>query len=80
MYDTSFDSPHMDRGAYAVRIGDSHMYGTADSTEEQTYNITVRQVRSRAVNSVSVRGAVGNLVLEDIESFDFGGEMEDLRL
>ena len=80
VYDTSGDSPHMDRGSCGVRIGDAHMYGKRASTEEETYDVTVKNVRSRAVNSVSVRGAVGNLVIENVESFDGGGDMEDLRL
>lgn len=80
VYDTSENSPHMDRGGCGVRIGDStHMYGTSVSTAEETYNITVRDVRSRAVRLMALHGAIGNLVIEDIASFDGGGEVEDLR-
>lgn len=80
VYDTSENSPHMDRGGCGVRIGDStHLYGTSASTADETYNITVRSVRSRAVHSMALHGVIGNLVIEDVESFDGGGEMEDLR-
>ena len=80
VYDTSKDSPHMDVGSCAVRIGDStHMYGSRISTADETYNITVRKVRSRALHTLSLHGAIANLKIEDVESFDGGGDVEDLR-
>ena len=81
VYDTSENSVHMDRGACGVRIGDStHMYGTRVATADETYNITVRSVRSRAVHCLALHGAIANLVIEDVETFDGGGEAEDLRI
>lgn len=81
VYDTSKDSPHMDVGACGVRIGDStHMYGSRPSTADETYNITVRRVHSRALHSLSLSGAIANLVIEDVTTFDGGGDIEDLRV
>ena len=81
VYDTSKDSLHMDRGGCGVRVGDStHMYGTRASTADETYNITIRKVRSRAVHGLALHGAISNLKIEDVEMFDGGGEVEDLRI
>lgn len=44
VYDTSKDSPHMERGLYAVRVGDTSMYGTRHATGDETYNITIKNV------------------------------------
>ena len=69
----------MDRGIFAVRIGDRHMYGTRHATEEETYNITVRNVRGRGDYVLSLAGAVGNLVTENIEAEDGTGLLLDRR-
>ena len=67
MYDTSETCPHLDVGGLGVRIGDSkHMYGTRHSTPDETYNITVKNVYSRATASLSLAGSVANLVYENI--------------
>lgn len=80
VFDTSKDSPHMDRGACGVRIGDaSHMYGTRPSTADETYNITVRDLRTRALRAMAIHGAMTNVVIEKVEIFDGGGAIEDLR-
>lgn len=81
VYDTSENSPHMDRGGCGVRIGDSsYMYGTRVSTEDETYNITVRNVRTRALRALALHGAMKNVVIENVEIFDGGGEIEDLSI
>lgn len=80
VYDTSENSPHMDRGSCGVKIGDAnHNYGTRPSTADETYNITVRNLRSRALVPISLHGAMSNVVIENVEIFDGGGEIEDLR-
>lgn len=60
----------MDRGLLAVRVGDTHLYGDRPSTADETYNITVRNVRSRAVHAISLAGSIGNIVIYGIECFD----------
>ena len=41
VYDMGRESVHMDSGIFAVRIGDTRLYGPRHSTEDETYNITV---------------------------------------
>lgn len=67
VYDTSKDSPHMERGLYAVRVGDTSMYGTRHATSDETYNITIKNVFSRGQYAVALAGAVKNLVMHGIE-------------
>ncbi len=67
VYDASENSEHMDSGLYAVRVGDVNMYGTRHATAEETYNITIRNVRARGQYAVALAGEIGNLVMENIE-------------
>lgn len=77
--DTSENSPHMDRGIYAVRIGDNHMYGSRHATPEETSRITVRNIRGRGQYAVSLAGAISDLVLYGIECFDGAKMLLDER-
>ncbi len=67
VYDTSADSVHMERGLYAVRVGDTNMYGTRHATSDETYNITIRNVYSRGKYAVALAGRMTNLVMYGIE-------------
>ena len=71
--DASLGSEHMDRGGNGVRIGDNHLYGTRHSTKDETFNITVRNVCSRAERVMSLAGAITNLTLDNIRGFDRDG-------
>ncbi len=81
VYDMSKESPHMDIGGYGVRVGDGEvLYGWRHATEDETYNITVRNVRSRALDgAIHLGGKMKNLVLENIEPFDGAKEIVDMR-
>ena len=68
--DTSKDSPHMNRGLFGVRIGDRRLYSTRHSTEDETYNIVVRNVFSRAETVVDMAGSIKNCTVENIYPFD----------
>lgn len=68
--DTSLDNPHLDRGIYAVRVGDNNMYGSRHSTPEETKNITIRSVYGRGSSVVQLAGSITNLVLHNINAFD----------
>ncbi|MBQ7387339.1 MAG: hypothetical protein IJW03_04140 [Clostridia bacterium] len=72
--DTSEGSAHMDRGIYAVRIGDNYLYGSRHATEDETYNIAVKNVYSRANYAISLAGAIKNLTIDSIECAE-GTEM-----
>lgn len=76
IYDTSENSPHMDRGNYAIRLGDRRLYGSRQCTSDEFYNITVRNIRSRAEFAVSLGVEPKNLVLENVEVFDGAGTIE----
>lgn len=79
VYDTSENSPHLDRGIYAVRIGDRHMYGKRHANEAETYNITVKNVYGRGDYVLAVKGAAKNLVTENLEAAPGTGLILDLR-
>lgn len=68
--DTSKDSKYCERGETGVRVGDVHMYGTRHATEDETYNITVRNVYSRAHAAMRIAGAMRDCVFENIRAFD----------
>lgn len=60
-------SPHLDHGCNAVKIGDLHPYCEHHSTEEETYNITVRNVYAAGVNALKLAGGMKNLAVYGIE-------------
>lgn len=75
VFDASANSKYLDRGRNGVRVGDLHMYGDRHSTAEETYNITIRNVYSRAADAaVNLAGAITNLTLDNINTFDGAGE------
>ena len=79
VYDTSADSPHLDIGRHAVRVGDVHLYGTRHATKDETYNITIRNVRSRAPYAIALAGEMDGLVMYGIECFDGAKMLLDNR-
>jgi len=80
VYDTSENSPYMERGGYGVRIGDKNdIWGGRHATEEETYNITIKNVRSRAFYALHLAGGIGNLTIKNVVPFDGAGYMEDFR-
>ena len=70
VYDTSQHDERLGRGDRGVKIGDRHLYGEYYPTEEETYNVTVRNVEARAKVALSVCGEIRNLTIENISGFD----------
>ena len=68
--DSSKDMPGTKRGGSGVRIGDHHMYGERHATSDETYNITVRNVYSRAISPLNVVCNIGNFQTDNIQCFD----------
>ena len=68
--DTSKNSKYCDIGGTGVRLGDVYLYGTRHATADETYNITVRNVYSRAQAVMRIAGAMSNCVFENICAFD----------
>lgn len=79
VYDMSRESTHMDKGLYAVRIGDTHLYGRRHATEDETYNITVKNVRGSGEYVLSLAGGMKNLAYDGIEAADGAKLLKDDR-
>lgn len=68
--DSSKDFPGLKRGSSAVRIGDRNIYGDRHATADETYNITVRNVFSRAIAPLNIVCEMKNFNCDNILSFD----------
>lgn len=68
--DASKDFPGLKRGSSGVRIGDHNMYGDRHATAEETYNIIVRNVFSRAIAPLNIVCEMKNFNCDNIVSFD----------
>lgn len=79
VYDLGRESEHMDHGIYAVRIGDTRIYGTRHSTKEETYNITIKNVKGAGDYALCLVGAIDNLVMSDVEAAEGTPLLLDLR-
>ena len=80
VYDMGRESEHMDSGIFAVRIGDTRLYGPRHATEDETYNITVKNVRGEGYYVISLAGAMKNLVLYGIEAANGAKMIKDERI
>ena len=68
--DESLASPHLDRGAYGVRIGDTHLYGKRYPTPDELYNITVRNIYAEGLFAITLAASPKNLTLENIRAHE----------
>ena len=80
VYDLGRETPYMDHGLYAVRVGDTRLYGARHSTREETYNITIRNVRGCGDYVLSLAGEIGNLVMYGIEAAEGTKMLKDDRI
>jgi len=56
------------------------MYGTRHSTPDETYNITIKNVRSCAeIAAISLIGGMKDVIVENIECIEGTRELEDKR-
>lgn len=70
VYDTSLHSKYIGRSDYGVRVGDMDMYGERHSTKDECFNITIKNVASRATNVLGLTGEMENITIENIKGFD----------
>ncbi len=70
VFDASSRSPYMGRGWSAVLVGDGHLFGSRHATPDETANITIRNVYSRARTVVCLTGGMTNVTLDNINGFD----------
>lgn len=68
--DSSKDFPGLERGSSAVRVGDKIMYGSRHATSDEIYNVTVRNVYSRAIAPLDIVCQMKNFNFDNIMSFD----------
>lgn len=62
-------------------MGDAvNMYGDRNSTDKETYGITIKNVKSRAEHSLHLAGNIADLQIENVTTFDNGGDIEDKRI
>ena len=79
VYDRAQESPHMESGIFAVRVGDTHLYGPRHSTKEETYNIQIRNVVGGGWYAVSLAGEIDRLVMYGIEAINGAKMVRDDR-
>ncbi|MCQ2385514.1 MAG: glycosyl hydrolase family 28 protein [Clostridia bacterium] len=80
LFDASASSPYMDRGLFAVRIGDTHAYGNYVPRAEAVKDIVIRNVFARTAYAVNLSGAMQNVVTDNVRVFDGSqGVLQDLR-
>ena len=70
VYDVGRESPYMDHGLYTVRVGDTRLYGERHATEDETYNISVKNVVGGGDVVISLAGAMRNYTMENIAALD----------
>lgn len=80
VYDTSGNSPHMNHGRYAIRVGDTHLYGTRHATKDETYNITIRNVRGGGEAVIALAGDMKNVAMYGIEAINGAKMLLDGRI
>ena len=68
VYDVARGSGYTDAGIYAVRVGDTRMYGTRHATADETYNITIRNVHGEGEAAVALAGQMKNVTIENVTS------------
>ena len=68
--DASKDFEGLKRGSSSVRIGDQHMYGSRHATSDEIYNISIRNVYSRAISPLDIVCNLKNISFDNIFSFD----------
>jgi hypothetical protein len=67
VYDTCESCEYLDKGLYAVRLGDKSMYGESYPTPDMTYNISIKNVYGRGEKAVMLYGEHKNVVTENID-------------
>ena len=79
VYDEGFRSPYMDCGRYAVRVGDTHLYGSRPATKEEIYNVSIKNVVGGGLCVLSLAGEIGNLTMHGIRAVNGAELLHDER-
>lgn len=70
VFDASLNDYHTNHGDCTVMIGDSEPYGDRQPSCDETFNIIVRNVCSRADHGLSVCGGIASFTYESVYGFD----------
>jgi len=76
VFDASKECHWVDRGHSGIRIGDTCLYRERHSTADETYNIVIRNVFTRAFVGIRLAGSIRNLSMEHISGFDGCGTLQ----
>lgn len=68
VYDMAIESPHLDYGIYAVNLGDPRFFSSTPPTDDDVYNITLRNICGKGVATVALAGGFKNLVMYGVEA------------
>lgn len=68
--DTSNVCPYLDKGGYAVRVGDTHLYGARQSTKEEIWNISIKNVAAKGFYALYLAGEIQDLAISGVECFN----------
>ena len=80
VYDMSGQLHGISFGMYGVKLNEIRAYLKGHATPEQMYNITIRNIHSRACYCLFYGGyTLNNLVIEDLHPFDGAGLIQDCR-
>lgn len=77
--DVSRSDPHIDYGLYAVRLGDTRMYGTRDTTAEDFHHISVKNVYGEGEAALYLAGPMSHVTVENVTSAEGTPAVMDLR-
>ena len=77
--DESRSNPHLDHGLYTVRLGDTHLYGSKDTTAEEFHHISVKNVYGEGEAALYLAGPMSHVTIEGITSAEGTPAIMDLR-
>lgn len=77
VYDTSAGDDRLIRGNRGVLVGDRKLYGDYYPSENDTYNITLKNIEARADIVLKIYGKIKNLTVENINGFDGFGKITE---
>lgn len=79
VFDSSLNDDRLNHGDCGVMIGDTEPYGDRQPSVDETYNIAVKNVYSRADTALRVCGGIRNFTYENINGFDRCTDVVNLK-
>ena len=79
VFDASLYDERLNHGDCGVMIGDTEPYGERQPSTDETFNICVKNVYSRADTALRVCGGIKNFTYENINGFDRCTDVVNLK-